>query len=65
MKTEIENKELRKIIDMSYQSGYDIAIEKAVKWLQKNAENYIWFFEDDCGMKDNFIEEFKNALKEV
>ena len=50
---------------MSYQSGYDIAIEKAVKWLQKNAENYIWFFEDDCGMKDNFIEEFKNALKEV
>jgi len=65
MKTEIENKELRKIIDMSYQSGRDIAIEKAVEWLEKYAENYIWFFEGDCGMNDDFIEDFKKALKEI
>ena len=63
MKTELENKELRKIIDMSYQSGYDIAIEKAVEWLKKNADNYVWWLEGDGGMSDEFIDDFINALK--
>lgn len=63
MKTELENNVLRKVIDKAYNSGYNEAIRKATEWLEKNAENYIWWLEGDCGMSDEFIEDFINALK--
>lgn len=63
MKTELENTVLRKVIDKAYNSGYNEAIRRATEWLEKNAENYIWWLEGDGGMSDEFIEDFINALK--
>lgn len=63
MKTELENTVLRKVIDKAYNSGYNEAIRRAAEWLEKNAENYIWWLEGDGGMSDEFIEDFINALK--
>jgi len=63
MKTELENTVLRKVIDKAYNSGYNEAIRRATEWLEKNAENYVWWLEGDGGMSDEFIEDFINALK--
>lgn len=48
----------------------DAFIEKACKWLEKNADKYIWYSDyaefpgnDTCGMNVDFIEDFKNYMK--
>lgn len=48
----------------------DAFIEKACKWLEENAEKYIWYSDyaentddDTCGMNDDFIEDFRKAMK--
>lgn len=71
MKTELENKELRKIIDISYQSGIDICLEEVIKWVKKNIENYIWFDESEissgncCGVEDEFETDLRNSIKQT
>lgn len=49
----------------------DAFIEKAKRWLEKNAGNYIWCSDyaenpgdDTCGMNDDFVEDFVNYMKE-
>ena len=48
----------------------DAFIEKAKKWLEKNANNYIWSSDyaenpgdDTCGMTDEFVDDFVNYMK--
>ena len=55
----------RKDDDIEY-TRTDAFIEKAVAWLNKNADKYIWYSDyaenagdDTCGMNDDFIEDFK------
>jgi len=63
MKTEIENSMIRKVIDKSYSSGYNEAVRKAVEWLEKYADNYVWWFEGEGGVTDEFIDDFKKAME--
>ena len=69
MKSEIENTVIRKIIDKSYQAGFDEAVRMTIEWLNKNVSNYIWFDEsevstgDCCGVTDDFEQDFINAIK--
>lgn len=71
MKTELENTELRKVIDISYQSGIDICLEEVIKWVKKNIENYIWFDESEifsgncCGVEDEFETDLRNSIKQT
>ena len=50
----------------AYRLGQKDMLNKICEWLEKNAEEYIWF--DDelrcCGMKIDFINDLKNAMKE-
>ena len=57
-----------------YKSGYmkgsvDMAkemIDKAIKILQEKVEDHIWYSEidRDCGLDDEFYDEFKKAMEE-
>ena len=57
-----------------YKSGYmkgsvDMAkemIDKAIKILQEKAEDHIWYSEidRDCGLDDEFYDEFRKAMEE-
>jgi hypothetical protein len=46
-----------------FEEGYTKAVNDALKWLTENAENYIWFFEGDCGLSDDFEHDFKEAMR--
>lgn len=48
----------------------DAFIEKAKRWLEKNAGNYVWCSDyaenpgdDTCGMNDDFVDDFENYMK--
>ena len=48
----------------------DAFIEKAKRWLEKNAGNYVWCSDyaenpgdDTCGMTDDFVDDFENYMK--
>ena len=44
----------------------DAFIEKACEWLKKNADDYTWYDETEreSGMIDEFVDVFKNYMKE-
>lgn len=62
---EVKAKELVMDNDGEYTRTNDF-IEKACKWLEKNAGKYTWYDEYDCksGMIYGFIDAFKNHMKE-
>lgn len=41
--------------------------EKVIKWLQDNADLYIWYdeIEGEAGMTDDFIENLRKAMEEI
>lgn len=48
----------------------DAFIEKAKRWLEKNAGSYVWCSDyaenpgdDTCGMTDDFVDDFVNYMK--
>lgn len=43
----------------------DAFIEKAIEWLRKNADDYVWYdeTEGESGMMDGFIEVFIDYMK--
>lgn len=43
----------------------DAFMKKACAWLEENADSYTWYneFEGESGMINEFIEDFKNYMK--
>ena len=39
---------------------------KVIKWLQDNADSYIWYdeTENECGITDNFIKNLQKAMED-
>ena len=48
-----------------FEEGYARAVDKATKWLNENAEKYVWLFEGDGGLDDNFENDFREAMRYV
>lgn len=48
-----------------FEEGYAKAVDEAIKWLNENAEKYVWFFEGDAGLDDNFENDFREAMRKL
>lgn len=40
-------------------------IEKAAEWIKKNCEEHIWWFDNECGLEEEFYDKFKMAMKNL
>lgn len=55
------------VVDMLKTDGETMRekmIEKAVEWVEKNADNYTWYDEEcaDSGLTDDFIKDLRKAM---
>ena len=61
----MEQQELHDEFLKGFEEGHGKAIDDAIKWLNENAEKYVWFFEGDAGLDDNFENDFRGAMRKL